>query len=364
MGYKMIKIFFLLFTLMAVNALANDYFLNVQVDKKSVFIGEKCHLKLLFHYADLEDYELPEMKMKDFDIQELNSSDYKDAKGLFVEEVNYALIARSSGTFELGNLNANIEKLTKAYKHFNNRSKYTKKFSVKSNSLILEVKKLPQDITAIGNYRITSEVNTTQTEVGKPILFTLTLQGVGNIKNLDFLILHIKHATSYLIMSSKNSTKHIYTKTFKIVANESYKIPSLELRYFDTELGIVKSSKSMQYSIYIGEKTDKQVHKSYFKNILYLSIIFFMTSLLYFISKKIIFKKEPLYLLEQLKKVNNQDKLYKVLVPYLTKDKELDTLIYALESDNKMSFRKSKKRAKSLVKMMYKSDIITANKEL
>jgi len=362
----MIKIFLLSFFVLNVFALENENIFQIQADKTTLYVGETFHLTFLFHYKNLEDYELPELAMESFATQELNSSDYKDKQGRDVEEINFACTPNQAGVFEVGNLQAHAEKLTKEYKHLNNKSKFTQKFTLKSNSLQIKVQELPQDVQVIGEYQLYTKVNSVSIKRGEPLFFTLILEGQGNIKDLDFFTLSLEDATSYLMMSSHNKEKSRYTKTYKIVANHSYTIPSFSFKYFDKKLGVVQRCATSLHKIHIDKETFKEEEASFVLSPSFVSIFFFVLFLflvVFCIYKKYYSKKVASPLLKNLQKTKNSEALYKLLVPYLTKNRELDRCIFLLEDGKVSQFRKCKKKAKSLVKMMIKSDIITADKE-
>lgn len=354
---EMTKILLILLSVTLLNASVDDYSLTIKVDKKEIYLGDELNLKLIFKYIDLEDYELPEIKIKNFEIKELNSLDYKQDNGSYIEEVNYKLVPQKSGKFEIGNFEVEIEIISKNYKNLNNRSKYIKKILINSNTLNLNIKGLPEGISVIGNYTLNAKVDKQKIKAGKIVTFTIELQGVGNVRNLDAMKLKIENATSFLVMSSKNSKKAFLSKTFEIIADNSYIIPAFTLEYFNKELGIKKTTQSKPFHInVINSKKIKTSAKHIVQN--REKIIFFLIGmfsafciiLFYNIYRKIKFQKNDSNLIKLIQNTKNKNDLYKKLVIFLGINEKLDILIYILEKDKKINLKKIKKEAIKIVK--------------
>jgi len=345
----MTKVLFLLLLSLLLNASTPPYTLTIAVDKKEIFLGDTLRLSLIFQYADLEDYEIDKIQIPNFEVKELGSKDYKTEDAKFVEEIEYKLIPQQSGSFTIGKFQVNIETIAKNYKHLNNKSKYTKKIFIQSNSIGLQVKKLPDNLSAIGSYELTTTVDKTNVKAAEVVTLTIKLEGTGNIKNLDFIKLKIPNATTYLIMSSKSEKKHILTKTYEIICEHSYKIPSLSLEYFNQELGIKRVTQSHPFDINILQAKEKIKNtatlntdeKLLFFFIGVLSMIFFL--ILYIFYKKITLRKKESSFINSLKNTKNSSTLYKQMVIYLGRDKELDRFIFLLETSQSSLFKEYKK---------------------
>lgn len=348
----------LLLLCLTLNLYANNeenYSLKIELEKSNIFIGESILCKLTFTYNDLEDYKLPEIESSKFTLKEISSEDYKLNDIQSVEEIHYKLTPTELGKIEFGNFKVDIETINGKYKNFNNRSKYTKKFSIFSNTIDVNVKALPDNLSAIGDYVLDASIDKINPNVGEPVKLTVVLRGEGNVDNLDSLALDIKNATTYLLYSTKNSQKHEFTKTFEIVSNSDYIIPSFTMKYFNITRNKVETIRSRTFNIKLlnlpSRKTDKTKNNPDKKMNNIGRIIYFfygVTSvlLLIFIYKIYKYFKKNFQESSFLNKVKNskkRDSLYKNIVIYLGKDAELDKLIYMLENKDKDSFKAIKK---------------------
>ena len=349
----MIKLLFISLCYCILLASETEYTLELKLDREELYLTESSSLTLLFTYSELEDYELPEIRVESAKVEELDSSDYKLADGKDVEEVHYKITPLQSGELQIGPFYTKLERLTANYTHLNNRSKYTQKLSIPSNRLLLHVKPIPDNLSAMGSYTLRAWTDKKSIKQGEVLTLTLELQGEGNIKNLDALQLDIPNTTSYLVMSSKSTQKHRYTKTFEILAENSYTIPSFSLEYFDKELGIKRVAKSD--AIFIDMSTQKETTTLPMQTIsqkkrlfifLVISAILFVLALILFIKKKIL-KKRELFLSDALKKIKTQSMLYKKIVPYLREDTLLDSYIFSLEKP--LDAKAFKKRRKEII---------------
>lgn len=358
----MIRLLFIFFitTVINVSAVSVDkYRLQLEVSSQKVYLGDKLNIKLIFQYSNLEDYEMQEIKIPNFNVEELNSSDYKDESGIFIEEIHYRLTPLKGGIFNIGNFKVNIETLTKNYKNFDNKSKYTKKFSIYSNSIKIFIKELPKNVSAIGKYTLSANVDKLKLRAGEVATLSISLKGVGNITNLNSVKLHIPNATSYLIMSSKSNKKHLYTKTFEILSDTSYTIPAFTLEYFDKELGVKMLTQSNEFHInIINSKKVKLQSKKFTKDrdkLLFFLIGIFSTLfciLIYTFYKSKVKKRDEPSFIKSLQKLKKQNTFYKKIVVYLGRDKELNKLIYMLENENTSKFKSIKKSVIERIKKM------------
>lgn len=352
----MIRILLLLCFYTFAHAITNDYSLEVILNKKNIYLGESVKMALKFSYKNAEDYRLKDVKIAYFTVKELDFFDYKENNNTFVEKTNYLLTPQKSGLFTLGDFIMDVEVLTKEYKDFDNRSKYTKKFSISSDSVKLHVQKLPNNISVLGEYTIDASVDKHKVSAGEVVTLTLNLQGIGNIKNLDTLNLHIPNATSYLVMSAKSSKKHLFSKTFEIIADESYTIPPFELHYFDKNLNIVRTTQSKSFFIELDNTCKTQTQSNHFKIInkkshtFYIEILSGLFLILMYMFYKINVRGKKTTFLSSLKNTKSQDKLYKKLVVHLGKNSELDELIYLLESKDTSHYKQNKHLVMKLVK--------------
>lgn len=334
---------------------SEGYNLDAELSKESILLGETTELKLTYKYKDLEDYEIIEPEFTGIKVKELNSRDYKDNDGSFVEEISYELYPQNEGNFSLSELSVNAEIIDTKYRNFNNRSKYTKKFSLSAKPLLLRVKKLPDNISVIGNYQLTTTVDKKEVAPKEVLTLTISLYGEGNIKSLENLQLHINNATTYLLYTTQSKKRHQRTKVYEIISDTPYLIPSFKLHYYDKQEALIQQTQTNPIEIlmkgYSKKKTEEQSYKTeyIFSLLALVLILFFLFLYRNFIKKRL---NKPVSFIRVLKGCSSQSELYKKVVVLLGKDETLDTLIYKLEEENQRNFKKVKKEIiKLLVKL-------------
>jgi len=317
--------------------LSKDFDLQMHLSKKSIYLGETAILKIIFSYADLDDYTFIEPHFKDITLTQIASKEYVNGKGKDVEELSYELKAQKIGRLPLKASKVKVEI---------SKNRHTKHLTIYSNALFIDVKALPQGISAIGNYKLHTSINKNTLHAKKPLTLTLYLEGSGNVDNLDALHLNIKNTTVYEA-KSKKVTDTLYKKIFTIISEKDYVIPSFSLRYYDKMTHNVQTTATQALHINIIE--DKHLKKEttmtqkalfYLLGLLTAGIIFLLYKM--YTDKRE--KKEDSPLLQQVRKCTNEDTLFKTIVPYLGRDRVIDKIIYALEAKEKYDFKELKKK--------------------
>ena len=357
--FQMIKIFFLLVSLSSfvyateIISAPQGYYLQSTLSKKSLYLGEKVDFYLALHYKDAEDYEIFSPHFSGIQVEELESQEFTDTKGLQVEQIHYILTPQKEGIFSLQKLQADVEIIRGAYKNLNNKSKFTKKFTLSANTLKLEVKKLPHNVSAIGNYTLSTKVDRKNISKGELVTLAIMLQGEGNIPNLNAIDISIPKATTYLRYTTKSSREKLQTKVYEIVSDQSYIIPSLHLSYFDKKDSLVHTTSSNAITIEVNTtkklpiKNDTRVAVKVFYFILgACSVLLF-----FYLYKKLSFtKKEQNPLLSKIKASSSKEALYKIMVIYIGREKEVDRVISQLEEEENSNFKQVKKELVKIVK--------------
>lgn len=335
--------------------ISDNFDLQMQLDKTDAYIGEEIVLSVTFAYKDLEDYSLSEVDFSDFLLKELSTKEWISADGYRVEEIRYSLTPQAEGKLILSPLKAEVEVL---------KSGHTQKFPVFSNKLTLDVMALPKGLSLVGEYQLNASINKQSVNAGEAVTLTLTIEGTGNIDNLDALDLQIPGTTVYAKSAQKRKDNTIgqYSKTFEIISDRNFTIPAITLNYFDKTSQRKKTIQSRAFDIEVfgnnllrdkpKEKLDKDeityeeeritgVERFIYFLIGVLSSIVFMLMYKQFKNKTQL-KKQP-ELIHVLKQIKTQDALFKKMVPYVGRDKGLDRLIYQLEEKETANFKEIKK---------------------
>lgn len=323
----------------AAKTISKDFDLQMYVDNNKLFIGEKTLLHIVFSYGELEDYEFSNLNFDDVELKQLSSKEFQRAEGKEVEEVLYQLKALRSGLLRLHPAKVEV----KIYKN-----KHTKRIAIYSNALKLKVLALPENTTVIGRYTLSASIDKVTVHEKEPLTLTVTLNGNGNIDNLDSLHLKIKNATIYENKTKKNGDGN-QIKTFQIIANKDYIIPSFELKYFDKTTNSVKKTVTKNLKVDILEDNNTTVQKEttmtekilfYFLGLVTAGTIF----ILYKVAGRTKNIETESQLIKAIHKCQSDDELFKMMVPYLGTDRKIDKIIYQLETKKGYEFKELKKR--------------------
>ena len=303
--------------------LLSAYSLQMQVDNTQPMLGEKVTLTVDFVYDNVEEYEVKEAKFENVETTLVSDDEFQEGNQTH-KRIIYTLRPQKAGKLTLPALQAHIEMIPPAYQSRYNKNKYLKKLDISSNPLTLEVQPLPQALTVWGDYTMHAKVDKTETTIGEPIRFTVTLQGEGNIKNLDFLTLDIPHTLIY----EKNRG---LTKAFSIVPEKDFTIPTITLKYYNLSTHSVVLLSTPSYHITVKPKPVKPLVPPMLGYIMLLVIfgaLFYYLNHL-FTSLDHLDKKATF--IKTLKKCKTKEELLAKVAPYLGKDRGLDRLIYRLE---------------------------------
>ena len=368
------------------------YDLTIDIDKKDVYVGEEIRFTLKFKYRkDLQivslDFAKPQFE--NFWVKELQSDARQNSKGQFVEqELNYLLFPQKSGKISIDPLKIGVVVVDdrfrgSGYGFFGTGA--TKTIPVYSNVLNLDVKALPDNTNIIGDFEIFSTIDKTKINAGEAVAYKVIIKGRGNIDDIDEIKLDILNATIYdnplkkEIDFTNGRYGGTYTKTYSIVAQNNFTIPSISLKYFDKKSLTVKTVKTKSYDIKVNSLPKKEtklqvldapksktlIKEKVVTKVVKTSdnekIIFFLLGMLVsviFISLFFIFKnknkkenKEEISLVKLVKKSNSSQELLKILVVYINIDEQLDSIIYSLENNNaNNNLKKLKKEILNILK--------------
>ena len=343
------------------------YDLNIKVDKANGYVGEGILFDLTFKYRkDLSvvglDFTKPDFG--DFWVKELKNNQKQPSNSNYnYQKLTYILFPQKAGKFAIGPIKIGIVTRDNQYRNNFFLQSSTKSTPVYSNTIKLDIKELPNNTKLIGKFNIVSSIDKNSLESGDAVAYKVIIEGRGNIDDVDEIKLDIPNTTIYENPSEKkynmlnNKYGGVYTKTFSIVANESFTIPSITLKYFDKKTKSVKTINTKSYDIKIKtqqkiesklevaktdnvevvkkEKIITKVIKTTDKDkIIYFLIGLFvgiMIVLLYILFKNRNIKKEDVPIVKTIKKMKTQEELFKVLIAYINIDENLDRIIYKLE---------------------------------
>ncbi|MBF5044361.1 protein BatD [Aggregicoccus sp. 17bor-14] len=169
----------------------SDLFLRASLDKDEVYVGEQTTLSLyIFSRVDLSSVDAVTMpKLEGFWSEDVESPSQLSGEQRIVDGVPYrayllrrrALFPVKAGELSISAAEADI---TTGFLFAGHRVHRV------SNPLTVKVKPLPpgappgMQSANVGQWRLTVEASPTRVELGQPVTVRVTLEGVGNVKNV------------------------------------------------------------------------------------------------------------------------------------------------------------------------------------
>lgn len=369
------------------------YDLQINVDKKSAYVGEAIEFTLKFKYKkDLDIVSLDYVKpsFENFWVKEIKPQQTQNTNTQYLEqEIKYLLFPQKSGKVEFEPVKIGVSTVQNNYRGGFFLSTPTVTTPVYSNKLSIDVKALPAGINLIGDFNIKATVDKTVINQGDAVSYKLYIEGRGNIDDLDDMELIIPDATIYDNPAKKeynikdNLYGGQYSKIFSIVGKKDFIIPSVEIKYFDKKTKTTQTIRTKEYNITVNNKIVKEkkleVAKTQKENEINSvariekvptsdneKVIYFIMGLIcgislwgvYTLVKNKGSDKKEIPLIKSLKNTNTPTELFKILVVYINIDEELDKIIYRLENISLQDYKKEKKNIIKIVDKVIKKDKI------
>ncbi|WP_320034890.1 BatD family protein [Halarcobacter sp.] len=356
---------------------STDFDLTLIPSKDNLYVGEDLVVKLVFKYKrDLQitnlGFEKPHFENFWYKRIE-NKNDRYEQNGYIVQELEFLLFPQKSGELNVGPLRVDAQLMqSNSSTPFGFFSSVPKVQKVYSNELKFDVKKLPQDISLIGDFDINANANKTEIKQGESVSLKLEIKGIGNFDDIQDIKLDIPNATIYDNKPDIKTTysnlgyEGTYTKVFSIIPENSITIPSIKLKYFDKKDKKIVEKSTKEFNIKVDKTEEKQKvvlekpketkevakekivikekistedkAKYFIFGIIATLLILGLYKLVTLQSKEKVSKETPLNKLVKSSKDKNE--LIKVLIPYLKIDSTLDKLIFECESEKEFKVLK------------------------
>jgi hypothetical protein len=214
-----------------------DYELELNISKKSLYIGESAILSIKFiKQKDIDSVQIQNPANENFYLKEISKTNL--ANGV---EYKFLLIPLKSGTFNIGPIYAKIghqvkEKLFGDPFFTMTSMKYE---TIYSNKLNINVKPIPKN-TIFGDFNLKVKAKK-EVLANKPNTATLKLTGCGDFINMKEFKLKIKNASVYPdkpkinTFIKNNKLCGTLEQNFTIISDTNYTIPSITLNEFDSK---------------------------------------------------------------------------------------------------------------------------------
>jgi len=239
----------------------SDLFLKASVDRNEVYVGEQVTLSLyIFSRVDLSEVSaLTQPKLDGFWTEDVDSPTQLSGEQKVINGIPYraymlkrrALFPVKAGTVQISA--AEVDVVTGFL--FAGRRVHRK-----SNAVEVKVKPLPSqgrpagfNGNNVGRWRLSTEANQTQVELGQPVTVKVTLDGEGNLRNVALPQLSGPPALRVFDPTTTDKPRvqrgrigGSKTQEYLVMAQQTgeFVLPGLEFHYFDPETGRYEVSRT------------------------------------------------------------------------------------------------------------------------
>ncbi len=222
--------------------------------------------------------------------------------------------------------------------------------SIFSKESLISVKNIPKSTNIAGNLYLKAKVDKRVYSAKKPIKFTITIYGKGDLESLKPFKLNLKEQT--LFAQEPKTTQSIkngkiynkYTQEFAIVADRNFTIPKITFSYFNTDTQMIEKLVTKPIKIAIKGTKNSDNRGKILYTIFGFLIGLIASSLIFLKRKKKIIK--DISLERKILSSKSNKELYNRLMPYISRY-NLDNLLREIELniDSKKNLKSYKKEA-------------------
>lgn len=241
------------------------YFLQVDVDKKSLYVGQELFVKIRFYYIDdFQSLRIVKPDLDEFSIDAINDKPLEGIDKINGDEYHYQEWTLKAYPEKVGTLiippfqavfmmPANFQQgLLGLFDVFSMSSERVVQASPRSIDVqALPVSEKHKDVTAVGQFNKASfAVGKKEADVGEGVVATFKVVGIGNIESFKAPVLTLPDGLRYY--ESNSSVKKIddtfFEKTFEYILQGDragdFEISQQTFTYFDIQNKDYKSLKT------------------------------------------------------------------------------------------------------------------------
>jgi hypothetical protein len=211
-----------------------DFLLELQTDKKEVYVGEPFELRLLFKQkrsAKVVDNKFSPPKFTGFWVK--NQSQEKSIQDgeYIVTKLTYTLAPQRAGELKISSAQVAIASRDMRRDIWGSFAPNIKWRSYFSNSIKIEAKPLPNGAKLVGSFVINAKVDKKKINPNEALNVTIEIIGDGNLEDIDPFKPYIQGVSVFDEKPLIKGNKFIQKLAF--VADENFTVPSFSLAYYD-----------------------------------------------------------------------------------------------------------------------------------
>jgi hypothetical protein len=245
--------------------------LDMRLSKEQARAGEAVRFDLVLKHkpnVSLYKFNIEEPVFEDFWVKKIDG-DKQGSEGEYsTTTYSYLLFPQKSGTLTIPAVTANIAQLVQpgtrsADPFFDRFTQNIRNSKIFSNAASLTVQALPENLELYGDFNLKVNVDKRAVAANKPVNFTVSIDGVGNIDDIKKYSLDIDGAVIYANVPEIKGriAGQDYLGSFEqkivIIADRDYTIPPMTLRYFDrvSQKEVIKKSDAIAIKVNGGAAT-------------------------------------------------------------------------------------------------------------
>jgi hypothetical protein len=242
--------------------LSNNFKITSSVEKRMVSVGEPIIFKVDVIEPNSSGSAVAQLNyippnFKGFFVKQIGGENLVRKADTTVHELKYLLIPQKRGKFTIppAGLRVGLEDLNTQSDPFGLFETPIKWYSMRSKPITISVESAPKGVDLIGNFKVTSKVDKERTKPNQPINYTLKIEGVGSLEDMEDPVFDIPNVTVYsdnaVVKSKLVNGKLIstYTKKYVFISNASFIIPEIKLKEFDYTTKKIRELKGEGFSI-------------------------------------------------------------------------------------------------------------------
>ena len=352
MIYRVLLVYLVFFT-SYLSAL--DYEWSASISKKTALVNEAVYLKYVCSFnQDEELYTIdfsPAISTDKYDLVLLKESRNSYEFVLFVKqagdlEFSFDTVMKKTTLDSIAEMTGGLDN-EKAKDGF--VSEY-----IKQKKLSLHVE--PSNTKLIGDFSLNIKKDETKIKAFSPYHFEVIIEGIGNIEDLNALILDIKNVKTFTKKPSvkmtltKNGYSGVWSQKFALVSENSFEIPKFSIKYYDLKSKSIKelNSKKVNIEVSPGYQKEKLLDMEEKQSVFNYKYLFFILALIFgfgvgkikFKKAKVLNKKEILFN-EKVQKTKSLDEFLILLI--LQNNSKYLNIISQIEQEKITSLKEAKK---------------------
>ena len=210
--------------------------LQMQANKTKVMVGESFMVTVYFSLKNgvrlSQEVQYTQPEFPDFTVVDVGEKSAYIKGNYQVQEVRYILTALKEGNATILPAQAKIGIPDRSRRDIFGMTFGTKWSQTASNSLEIEVMPQAQDSDLVGEFRVSTTIDTQEVKANKPVNLTVKIEGKGNLENFEFPSYEIDGVTVYSDEAKVETTivdgelHSSYSKTFAFISDADFTIPS------------------------------------------------------------------------------------------------------------------------------------------